>query len=98
MSNSLKINAVLIPEEGQNFVFSEDGAWFKECFQDSKRFDFNLRKVDVNCMITKNSGTFFIIFSLSVAIYFYCCRCFEETNLPIGGYFAYTLVPAKAET
>ena len=36
MANSLKINVVLIPEEGQNFVFSEDDAWFKGCFKDSE--------------------------------------------------------------
>lgn len=98
MSNSLKINVVLIPEEGQNFVLSDDGAWFKECFQDSKRFDFTLRKVDVNCLITKTSGTVFIKGNLSATIDVYCSRCLEETNLLIGGDFAYTLVPAKAET
>lgn len=98
MSTSLKINVVLIPEEGQNFVLSEDGAWFRECFKDSKRFDFTLRKVDVNCLITKTFGTVIIKGNLSATIDVYCSRCLEETNLPIGGDFAYTLVPAKAET
>ena len=98
MSNSLKINVVLIPEEGQKFVFSEDGAWFKGCFKDSDSLDFTLRQVDVNCLITKVSGTVFIKGAFSAAIDIYCNRCLEYTSLPIGSDFAYTLIPAKTET
>lgn len=98
MSNSLKINVVLIPEEGQNFVFSEDGAWFKGCFKDSDSPDFTLRQVDVNCWITKTSGTVFIKGYLSALIDIDCSRCLERASLPIGGDFTYTLIPAKAET
>jgi uncharacterized protein len=98
MSNSLKINVVLIPEEGQNFVFSEDGAWFKGCFKDSDSPDFTLRQVDVNCLITKISGTVFINGNFSALIDIDCSRCLKRASLPIGGDFAYTLIPAKAET
>lgn len=98
MSNSLKINVVLIPEEGQNFVFSEDDTWLKGCFKDSDVPDFTLRQVDVNCLITNNSGTVFIKGSFSAAIDIVCSRCLESTTLPIGSDFAYTLIPAKAET
>src|SRR5664280_715269 len=96
MSNSLKINVVLIPEEGQNFVFSKDGTWFKGCFSDSP--DFTLYHVDVNCLITRTSGTVFIKGTFSAFIDIDCSRCLECANLPIGGDFAYTLIPAKAET
>jgi len=97
MSNSLKINVVLIPEEGQNFVFSEDDTWFKGCFKESDRPDFTLRQVDVSCLITKVSGNVFIKGAFSALIDIDCSRCLESTNLPIGSDFAYTLMPAKAE-
>lgn len=84
MSNSLKINVVLIPEEGQNFVFSEDGAWFKGYFKDSDSPDFTLRHVDVNCLITNTSGTVFIKGNFSAAIDIDCSRCLESTNLPLA--------------
>jgi uncharacterized protein len=98
MSNSLKINVVLIPEAGQNFVFSEDGAWFKGCFKDSDSPDFTLHHVDVNCLITRTSGTVFIKGAFSAAIDIDCSRCLEYASLTIGSDFAYTLIPAKAET
>jgi uncharacterized protein len=98
MSNSLKINVILIPEEGQNFVFSEDGAWFKGCFTDSDGSDFILRQVNVSCLITRTSGTVFIKGSFSALIDIDCSRCLERASLPIGGDFTYTLIPAKAET
>jgi uncharacterized protein len=98
MSHSLKINVVTIPEEGLNFALSEDGKWFKECFQDSGHPDFSLRKVDVQCQIIKTSGTIFIKGKISVSLVIYCSRCLEDVNLPVGGDFAYTLVPAKPET
>ena len=97
MANSLKINVVTIPEEGLNVVLSEDGAWFKECFPDSEMLDFTLRKVDINCLITKTAGTIFIKGKLSAIIDICCSRCLEETKLPLGADFSYTLIPAKAE-
>jgi uncharacterized protein len=98
MSNSLKINVALIPEEGQNFIFSEEGAWFKGYFKDSDSPDFTLRQIDVNCLITRTSGTVFIKGSFSALIDVDCSRCLERASLPIGGDFTYTLIPAKAET
>lgn len=98
MANSLKINVFLIPEEGQHFVFSEDNSWFKECLKDSEDTDFTLDKVDVDCLVTKTSGTVFIKGSFSAQIDICCSRCLENTKLSIGSDFAYTLVPAKAET
>jgi uncharacterized protein len=98
MANSLKINVFLIPEEGQSFVFSEGNAWFKECLKDSEDTDFTLDKVDVDYLVTKTSGTVFIKGSFSAQIDICCSRCLENTKLSIGSDFAYTLVPAKAET
>ena len=97
MSNSLKINVVTIPEEGLNFVLSKDGKWFKECFQDSDQLDFTIREVDVNCQITKTSSTIFIKGNLSVLLGICCSRCLKDIQLPVGGDFAYTLVPVKPE-
>jgi uncharacterized protein len=98
MANSLKINVFLIPEEGQKFIFSEDGPWFKTCFKDSESLDFTLDKVDVECLIAKTSGTVFIKGKFSAPIDICCSRCLEKTRLSIGSDFAYTLIPARAET
>jgi uncharacterized protein len=98
MANSLKINVFLIPEEGQHFVFSEGDAWFKGCFKEGEVPDFSLDKVDVDCLITKTSGTVFIKGSFSALIDICCSRCLENTKLSIGSDFAYTLIPAKTET
>jgi uncharacterized protein len=98
MSNSLKINVFLIPEEGQHFVFSEDNSWFKSCFKDIESPDFTLDKVDVDCLITKTSGTVFVKGSFTAQINICCSRCLENAKLSIGADFAYTLVPVKAES
>jgi len=98
MANSLKINVFLIPEEGQHFVFSGGDAWFKGCFKEGETPDFSLDKVDVSCLITKTSGTVFVKGSFSASIDICCSRCLENTKLPIGSDFAYTLVSAKTET
>jgi len=97
MANSLKINVFLIPEEGKQFDFSEGDAWFKGCFKEGETPDFSLDKIDVSCLITKTSGTLFIKGSFSGQVDICCSRCLENTKLPIGSDFAYTLVPAKAE-
>jgi len=97
MTNSLKINVVTIPEEGLNVVLSEDSAWFKESFPDSEKLDFALCKVDINCLLTKTASTIFIRGKLSAIIDICCSRCLEETELPIGADFSYTLIPVKAE-
>lgn len=97
MANSLKINVFLIPEEGHHFVFSEGDAWFKTCFQEGEAPDFSLEKIDVDCLITKTSGTVFIKGLFSAFINICCSRCLENTKVKIGSDFAYTLLPAKAE-
>ena len=97
MSNSLKINILLIPEEGQRFVFSEGDAWFKTCFHKEERLDFALETIDVDCMITKTSGTVFIKGNFSALIDADCSRCLERTRLTICSNFTYTLIPVKAE-
>lgn len=97
MSNSLKINVLLIPEEGQRFVFSEGDAWFKTCFHKEERLDFALETIDVDCMITKTSGTVFIKGNFSALIDADCSRCLERTRLTICSNFTYTLIPVKAE-
>jgi uncharacterized protein len=97
MANSLKINVFLVPEEGRRVVFSEGDAWFKTCFKDDEIPDFSLDKVDVDCLITKTSGTIFIKGSFFALIDICCSRCLENTKLSIGNDFAYTLIPAKAE-
>jgi uncharacterized protein len=94
----LKINVVTIPEGGLKYVLSEDGSRFKECLSDTADTDFKLRKVDLDCLVTKTSTTVFIKGEFSAIIDSNCSRCLEDISVPIGGNFAYTLIPAKAET
>jgi len=68
------------------------------CFQEGETPDFSLDKVEVDCLITKSSGTVFIKGSFSALIDICCSRCLENAKLSIGSDFTYTLVPAKAET
>ena len=96
--NSLKINVATIPEEGIKYILSEDGSRFKECLADTADTDFKLRKVDVDCLVTKTSTTIFIKGEFSAIIDSNCSRCLEDISVPIGGNFAYTLILAKAET
>ena len=96
-TNSLKINVVTIPEEGLNVVISEDGAWFKKCFPEDEKLDFDLGRVDLNCLITKAGDTIFIKGKLSAIIVTCCSRCLESINFPIGADVCYTLIPGKAE-
>jgi uncharacterized protein len=98
MSNSLKINVVTIPEEGLEISLSEDGKRFKECLQGEECTDFNLRKVDLACHVTKISSTIFVKGKLLVLLDISCSRCLEDVVLPVDSDFSYTLVPAKAET
>jgi len=97
MPDSLKINVEIIPEEGINYVVSEDGARFNKLLTDTDDIDFTLRKVDFDCRISKTSTTVFIKGEFSAIIDANCSRCLEDTNVPIGGKFTYTLLPAKAE-
>jgi len=68
MSNSLKINLTILPEEGLRLTFSEGAAWFKECFCEDERPEFSLIKVDVNCIITKSGDTIYVRGELAAKI------------------------------
>src|SRR4030065_2113987 len=96
-TNSLKINVVTIPEEGLNFVFSESGKWFSERVTEEESAGFSIEKAEVNCLITKTSGTVFIKGNLSATVSTNCSRCLEETNIPVSSEFAYTLVPQEPQ-
>lgn len=97
MSDSLKINLTILPEEGLRLTFSEGAEWFKECFSDDEKPEFSLFKVDVTCMITRSGNTIYIRGELAAKISQECGRCLEPVTIPIGGDFVYTLVPAKVE-
>ena len=97
MSDSLKINLTILPEEGLSLSFSEGAAWFQECFSDGELPEFSLVKADVNCLITKSGDTVYIRGEMAAQIRQECSRCLEPATIPIGGDFTYTLVPAKPE-
>jgi uncharacterized protein len=98
MSDSLKINLTILPEEGLRLAFSEDAAWFKECFSADEVPEFSLVRADINCLITRSGDTIYIRGELAAQISQECSRCLELATIPIGGDFSYTLVPAKEET
>lgn len=97
MSDSLKINPAILPEEGLRLAISEDGVWFKNCFPDDERPDFSLIKVDADCLITRLGETVYVRGTLEAGIRQDCSRCLEPALLTVGGDFVYTLVPEKAE-
>ncbi|KAF0159969.1 MAG: uncharacterized protein FD159_143 [Syntrophaceae bacterium] len=97
MSDSLKINLTILPEEGLRLAFSEGAAWFKECFSDGELPEFSMIKADLNCLITKSGETIYIRGELAAQISQECGRCLELATISIGGEFVYTLVPAKTE-
>ncbi|MDD4357892.1 MAG: DUF177 domain-containing protein [Smithellaceae bacterium] len=98
MSDSLKINLTILPEERLRLAFSEDAEWFKECFSADELPEFSLVRADVNCFITRAGDTIFIRGELAAQISQECSRCLELATIPIGGDFTYTLVPVKEET
>jgi len=97
MSDSLKINLTILPEEGLRLSFSEGAAWFKKCFSDDEMPDFSLVKADVSCLITRSGETVYVRGELKAQITQECGRCLEPATIPVDGDFAYTLVPAKSE-
>lgn len=97
MSDSLKINLTILPEEGLHLTFSEGANWFKGCFSATELPEFSLRKVDVDCLITRSGDTIYIRGELTAHISQACDRCLEPAAVAIRGEFAYTLVPEKAE-
>ena len=98
MSDSLKINLTILPEEGLRLAFSENAAWFKECFSADELPEFSLVRADINCLVTRSGDTIYIRGELAAQISQECSRCLELATIPIGGDFTYTLVPEKEET
>ena len=98
MSDSLKINLTILPEEGLRLAFSEDAAWFNECFSIDELPEFSLVRADIKCLVTRSGDTIYIRGELVAQITQECSRCLELATIPIGGDFTYTLVPAKEET
>lgn len=97
MSDSLKINLTILPEEGLRLAFSEGAAWFKDCFANDELPEFSLVKADVDCLVTRSGDTIYIRGKLTAQISQACSRCLEPATVSIGGDFAYTLVPEKAQ-
>ncbi len=97
MSDSLKINLTILPEEGLRLTFSKGAAWFKACFSEDEQPEFSLVLADVDCLVTRSGDTIYIRGELAAQIRQECDRCLEKTTIPIGGDFAYTLVPEKTE-
>jgi uncharacterized protein len=97
MSDSLKINLAILPEEGLQLAFSEDASWFKGCFSNDELPEFSLIKADGDCLITKVGDTIYIRGQLAATISQECSRCLEMVTLTTSGDFVYTLVPEQAE-
>ena len=97
MSDSLKINPAILPEEGLRVSFSEDANWFKNCFSENEEPEFSLIKADVHCLITRSGDTIYIRGNLEAQISQECSRCLEPAALTVVGDFVYTLVPEKTE-
>lgn len=98
MSDSLKINLAILPEEGLRLTFSEGSAWFQGCFSGGELPEFSLVSADVDCLITRSGDTIYVRGDLRAQMCQECSRCLEPATFSAGGPFAYTLVPEKTET
>ena len=99
MSDSLKINLMILPEEGLKIAFSPDDEWLHRQLPVEELPDFSLAGADVRCHITRSGDTIYIRGELAAQISQECSRCLEPADgLPIGGDFAYTMLPAKPTT
>lgn len=98
MSDSLKINLMILPEEGLRITFSPDDEWLRRQFPSDELPDFSLAGADVRCHITRSGDTIYIRGELAAQISQECSRCLEPATHTIGGAFAYTMVPAKPQT
>lgn len=98
MSDSLKINVMIIPDSGLHLAFSEGADWFAKRFPTDGRPDFRLIQADVECLVTKSGDTIYIRGTLGVRLCMDCSRCLEPADLTVGGDFTYTLVPEQMET
>ncbi|MGB4544198.1 MAG: DUF177 domain-containing protein [Smithellaceae bacterium] len=98
MSDSLKINLLILPEEGLKITFSPDDQWLGRHFPEEELPDFLLVRAEVRCLVTKSGETVYIRGELEAQISQECSRCLEPAMVSIGGDFAYTMVPAKPQT
>ena len=98
MSDSLKINVVILPDSGLHLAFSESADWFNACFPADAQPEFCLIRADGDFLITRSGDTIFIRGSLDATLGMDCSRCLEPARLEVGGSFAYTLLPAQTET
>jgi uncharacterized protein len=98
MSDSLKINLAILPEDGLRLRFSEGNAWFQGCFAGDAPPEFSLVSADADCLITRSGDTIYVSGDLSAQMSRECSRCLEPATISAGGAFAYTLVPEKTET
>jgi len=98
MSDSLKINLMILPEEGLKIAFSPDDEWLHRQLPVEELPDFSLAGADVRCHITRSGDTIYIRGELAAQISQECSRCLEPATVAIGGDFAYTMLPAKPQT
>lgn len=97
MSDSLKINLAILPEDGLRVSFSEGSAWFQGCFGGEAPPEFSLVSADADCWITRSGETIYVRGNLQCQMSRECSRCLEPATVSTGGEFAYTLVPEKTE-
>lgn len=98
MADSLKINVTILPDSGLHLVFSEGPQWFENCFPPDAPPDISLRRVDVDCVITRSQDTVLVKGRFDAEISAPCSRCLETASLLVGADFLYTLIPARPET
>ena len=97
MSDSLKINLAILPEDGLRLRFSEGNAWFQGCFSGGELPEFSLVSTDVDCLISLSGDTIYVRGDIKAQICQECSRCLEPATFSVSGSFAYTLVPGKPE-
>ena len=94
---SLKIKVANIPEEGLEFLFSQEGEKILYALPEKDRSDFSLRGLVVAGVARRIQNTVSLQIRLETTIHMECSRCLEPVVSPFRTDFIYTLVPAEGK-
>lgn len=94
----MKVSVSKIPEGGMHLRFEKDEAWFQERLVASQAEIFVVRNIAAECTVRRLKETVFVTGTVTAEVEMPCCRCLEETVLPLAASFKYTFAPSPDES
>ncbi len=92
----LKIKVANIPEEGLEYLFSDDGSRLLEILPDKEKIDFTIQRVEINCFARKVGSMIPLQVKAETKVGLECERCLEVVTYPVKMAFACSLTPVGA--